>query len=190
MESRKGCDLRPKFSPTTSLQSLPSKSPRSFPMSTTRTIISSQNLTSDNPPTRRTQLLAVQISMTVLALLVGTLRLVSRYMVAKNPWYDDQLICVAMVILPRALPALRARSSILDSHHDPNGPYHFLHFSRCRDALLGLSSVRQRLVYRQGPQGTQSAYKNLLKLSRSITPQKSCISPSSQSSRYLFFSFT
>lgn len=52
-----------------------------------------------NPPSRRTELIAVQVSMTAAALLIVALRLVSRYMILKSPGWDDYAITVAMVAL-------------------------------------------------------------------------------------------
>ena len=51
----------------------------------------------DNTPTRRTELIAVQVSMTAVALLLVALRLISRYMIIKSPGWDDYAIIVAMV---------------------------------------------------------------------------------------------
>lgn len=52
-----------------------------------------------NPPSRRTELIAVQVSMTAAALLIVALRLVSRYMILKSPGWDDYAITVAVVAL-------------------------------------------------------------------------------------------
>ncbi len=53
----------------------------------------------NNPPSRRTELIAVQVSMTAAALLIVALRLISRYMILKSPGWDDYAITVAMVTL-------------------------------------------------------------------------------------------
>lgn len=58
--------------------------------------LSSMNI---NPPSRRTELIAVQVSMTAAALLIVALRLVSRYMILKSPGWDDYAITVAVVAL-------------------------------------------------------------------------------------------
>ena len=55
-----------------------------------------------NPPSRRTELIAVQVSMTAVALLIVALRLISRYMILKSPGWDDYAIMAAMVALTLA----------------------------------------------------------------------------------------
>ena len=50
-----------------------------------------------NPPTRASRLLTVHVTMIVLAAAVVALRLISRYVVVKNPGWDDHMIIVAMV---------------------------------------------------------------------------------------------
>ena len=55
-----------------------------------------------NPPSRRTELIAVQVSMTAVALLIVALRLISRYMILESPGWDDYAITAAMVALALA----------------------------------------------------------------------------------------
>jgi hypothetical protein len=50
-----------------------------------------------NPPSERTKFITIQVSMTALAFLFVSLRLISRYMIIKSPGWDDHTIMVAMV---------------------------------------------------------------------------------------------
>ena len=52
-----------------------------------------------DPPSKRTVLIAVQVSMTAAALLIVALRLISRYMILKSPGWDDYATTAAMVAL-------------------------------------------------------------------------------------------
>lgn len=50
-----------------------------------------------DPSTRTAELLTIHITMIALASLVVALRLISRYLVVKNPGWDDYMIILAMV---------------------------------------------------------------------------------------------
>lgn len=50
-----------------------------------------------NPATRVSKLLITHVTMIVLAAVVVALRLITRYVVVKNPGWDDYMIIVAMV---------------------------------------------------------------------------------------------
>ena len=50
-----------------------------------------------NPPSRTTELLAIELPMMGMALIVVLLRLISRYVVIKKPGWDDYLIIAATV---------------------------------------------------------------------------------------------
>lgn len=50
-----------------------------------------------NPATRVSRLLTTHVTMVVLAAIVVALRLITRYLVVKNPGWDDYMIIIAMV---------------------------------------------------------------------------------------------
>lgn len=50
-----------------------------------------------NPPTRVSKLLIVHVTTIVLTTVVVTLRLITRYLILKNPGWDDYMIIVALV---------------------------------------------------------------------------------------------
>lgn len=50
-----------------------------------------------NPPSRVSRLLIVHVTTIVFAAVVVTLRLITRYLVVKNPGWDDYMIIVALV---------------------------------------------------------------------------------------------
>ena len=50
-----------------------------------------------NPAIRVSKLLTTHVTMVVLAAIVVALRLITRYLVVKNPGWDDYMIIVAMV---------------------------------------------------------------------------------------------
>lgn len=59
--------------------------------------VSSHWSNSINPPTNASRLLITHVTMMVFAAIVVALRLITRYLVVKNPGWDDYMIIVAMV---------------------------------------------------------------------------------------------
>lgn len=51
-----------------------------------------------NPPNRAVELLTIELTLTVIAILFVVLRLISRYLITKTPGWDDYLIVVATVV--------------------------------------------------------------------------------------------
>ena len=51
----------------------------------------------DNLPNRRAEMLSVQITMAVLAMLAVVLRLISRFLVVRNPGWDDYIMIMGTV---------------------------------------------------------------------------------------------